>query len=190
MMTLGDITTLLQKHKNGDVEHLNEIYATLYLEIKAIAGNQLKSLNPGQTITPTVLANECYIKMAQLNDLPNTDKRHFMLYLAKSMRSFLIDSIRQKHSQKRQALVTQSGISQYIGDEDINIRLMDIERLLDVVESIDPQKAEVLQYKMIFNLTFKEMSDILQLSERQIIRLWNQSKALILTLMDTQVDEI
>jgi len=188
-MTPGDITKLLQKHKDGDGKHLNEIYVSLYQEIKAIAGQQLKSLNPGQTITPTALANECYIKLAQLKHLPQTDKRHFMLYLAKSMRSYLIDSIRQKQSIKRKAQIANTGISQFVGDSDININMLDIERLLDMVETVDIKLAEVLQYKMIFNLTFKEIAGILDLSERHVIRLWNQSKALLLTLLETHESE-
>lgn len=185
-MISGDITSLLKDHTPGDNQTLNAIYAALYNEIKAIAGNQLKSLNPGQTITPTVLANECYLKLAGLSDLPPTDKRYFMRYLAKTMRRYLIDCIRQNYSEKRNVNRSYTGISQFIGDDDIRFRLLDIDRLIELIEEIDSQSAEVLHYKLIFNLTYQEMAELMELSERHVIRLWQQARALLLTMANEQ----
>jgi len=181
----ASITVLLKKAKAGDKNKLNEIYALLYKDIKAVAGHQVNLLNTGQTITPTVLANECYLKLIKSNSLPDTDRRHFMQYLAKSMRSFLLDTVRAKNSLKRKHLQSDVAISQYLGSKDVNIRLMDIDRMLDKVEQIDGKLAEILQYKILFNLSYREIAEILSLSERQVIRLWKQAKALLLTLMKT-----
>ncbi len=183
-MNAEDITLLIQQHHQGKKDHLDRIFNVLYQEIKAIAGHQLKSLNPGETITPTALANECYLKMAQLNQIPNADKRHFMQYLSKCMRTFLIDAIRAKHSIKRQGEMAVTHISQYVGEQDVNLRMIDIERVLEQIEAVDPKLAEVLQYKMLFSLTYKEIGLMMGVSERQIIRLWNQAKALMLTLVE------
>jgi len=185
-MTSGEITTLLKNHIPGDNDSLNAVYTALYSEIKAIAGHQLKSLNPGQTITPTVLANECYLKLAGLSELPPTDKRHFMRYLAKSMRRYLIDCLRQKHSAKRNVNRSYTGLSQFIGDDNIEFRLLDIDRLLDLIEEIDSQSAEILHYKLIFNFTYPEIAELMNLSERHVIRLWQQARALLLTLVNEQ----
>ena len=65
-MSIGQITLLLQQVSDGDKQVLNDVYQLMYTEIKSIASYQLKHLNTGQTITPTVLAHECYIKMSQL----------------------------------------------------------------------------------------------------------------------------
>ena len=188
-MTTKDINLLIQQHQNGQKEYLDQIFNALYKEIKAIAGHQLKSLNPGDTITPTALANECYLKMVQLNQIPNTDKRHFMQYLSKCMRSFLIDAIRAKQSIKRQGEMAVTQITHFVGDEDVNIRMIDIEQILETVEAVDLRLAEVLQYKLLFSLTYREIGLLLGLSERQTIRLWKQAKTLMLTLMESTHDE-
>jgi len=184
-MSQNNLTALIQKINSGDQSQLNQIYAILYNDIKAVAGHQINLLNSGETITPTVLANECYLKLLKSKNIPITDRRHFMQYLAKSMRSFLLDVMRSKHSLKRNAHVVTSSVSQYIGYDDVNIRFMDIDRMLDIVEEVDVKLAEILQYKLIFNLTFKEIGELLNKSERQVQRLWKQAKAMLLALMDT-----
>lgn len=185
-MNTGEITILLGQIRAGDKSQLDEIYALLYKDIKAVAGNQLNLLNTGETISATVLANECYLKLLKSNNLPDTDRRHFMQYLAKSMRSFLVDTLRAKNSLKRGGQIIDTHISQYMGKQDVDIRLMDIDRMVDLVEQVDHQLAEILQYKLIFNLTYKEIGEIIEKSERQVIRLWQQSKALLLAMIQTE----
>jgi len=102
-MARQSITILLERIKSGEKSLLDDIYTQLYSEIKAIAMQQINKLNTGETITPTVMANECYIKLAKQNNINLTDKRHFLNYLAKSMRLLLIDIIRAKSSSKRKA---------------------------------------------------------------------------------------
>ena len=188
-MSIGKITVLLQQVSDGDKQVLNDVYQLMYTEIKSIAGFQLKHLNTGQTITPTVLAHECYLKMYQLADVPIQDKRHFMNCLAKTMRMYLIDVLRAKSSQKRKGKMVHSGITEYVGEEDVAFRLMEIDRLLDRIAEIDENLAEVLQQKLIFNLTFSEMAELMSLSERQVMRLWKQAKALLMAMLNTEEED-
>ena len=182
MMSKGQITQLLKQVNAGDRQVLNDVYALMYTEIKSIAGFQLRQLNTGQTITPTVLAHECYIKLSQAENIPLENKRHFLNCLAKTMRLYLIDALRAKSSQKRKGQIA-AGITEYMGDEDVSYKLLDIDLALEQIEAIDEKLAEILQHKLIFNLTFKEMAAVMGLSERQIMRLWKQAKALLLSML-------
>ena len=65
-MSKHQVTVLLNQASLGDVAKLNDVYEILYDDIKAVAGFQLKQLHTGQTITPTVLAHECYLKQFEL----------------------------------------------------------------------------------------------------------------------------
>ncbi len=177
------VTRLLEKINAGEKQHLDAIYAFLYKEIKAIAGNQISRLNTGQTITPTVLAHECYLKLSASEKLNLENSRHFMRCLSKSMRQYLIDTLRAKNADKRQHLLIDTGVSQYIGEQDIDFKLMEIEKALNVIEEINPDLSELLEYKLIFNLTFNEISQIIGKSERQVMRIWSQSKALLTAIM-------
>lgn len=188
-MTNQSITSLLDKVKAGDKHVLNDIYTQLYAEIKAIAMSQIGRLNTGETITPTVMANECYIKLVKQNNINLTDKRHFLNYLAKSMRMLLIDIIRAKSSSKRQHLSITENFSLIKGEENINFDFLEIDLLLKKIERINVEYSQLLEYKLIFNLTFSEISEIVGKSERQIMRIWKQAVTLIMALSKESRDD-
>ncbi|MCF6300392.1 MAG: ECF-type sigma factor [Proteobacteria bacterium] len=181
-MKKQSITVLLSKLKAGENHLLDDIYTQLYTEIKAIALNQINQLKTGETITPTVIANECYIKLAKKNNIDLNNKRHFLNYLAKSMRLLLIDIIRAKSSDKRKYLTTTKSYSLIVGEQNIDFNLLEVDLLLTKIEKINIQYSEILEYKLIFNLTFKEISELLGKSERQVIRIWKQASTLIMVL--------
>lgn len=185
-MSAGQITVLLNQVKLGDKQVLNDIYTMLYAEIKSIAGFQLKQLSSGQTITPTVLAHECYLKLLKTADIPLKNKRHFLNCLSRAMRLYMIDVLRAKSSQKRQGQQAYIGMTDYVGDEDISFDLMEVDRMLGQIEEVDSRLAEILQHKLIFNLTFAEIAEVLEVSERQVMRLWKQAKALMMAMLTTK----
>ena len=181
-MAETQITVLLKKLGQGEKDLLDDIYSLLYDEIKKIAYNQINQLNTGETLTPTVIANECYIKLARQNDINLSNKRHFLNYLAKSMRLMLIDTIRTKSSEKNKHIAVEDNISIVVGDQDVNLKWIDIDIQLNKVERINKQFSEILEYKLIFNFTFFEIAEIMELSERQIMRIWKQATALLMAL--------
>ncbi len=185
-MSKHQVTALLNQASMGDVQKLNDVYDILYNDIKAVAGFQLKQLQTGQTITPTVLAHECYLKLYQTSHIPIENRRHFLNCLARSMRMYLIDTLRAKNSQKRQALQVADRLTEFVGNEDVSFKLIEINLALDKIEKIDQRLAEILQHKLIFNLTFKEIAEVYEKSERQIMRLWKQAKALLLAMLNDQ----
>ncbi len=170
----------------GNKQVLDQVYELLYTEIRSIAGYQLKRLKTGETITPTVLANECYLKINQNKDFRPSNKRHFLNCLSQSMRGFLVDSLRAQNSAKRKGQNVDTGITEMIGDQDVSFRLMDIDIMLEKMQEINVQLTEVVQYKLLFSLTFIEIADILQISDRQVKRRWKQGKALLLSLLGEQ----
>lgn len=188
-MQQKSITVLLQELNAGNKELLDDIYVRLYDDIKAIAMNQISNLKTGETITPTVMANECYLKLARQNNINLKSKKHFLNYLAKSMRLLLIDIIRAKSSIKRAHFTTLQSYSIIVGQTNIDFDVIEIDRLLKKVERINVEYCQMLEYKLIFNLTFKEISEIIDKSERQVIRIWHQATTLIMALSKEKTED-
>lgn len=181
-MQKDQVTVLIRDlSKDPDKERLNQIYDFLYSDIKSIARKQINLLNTGQTITPTVLAHECYLKLYQAQDLSLESRRHFLACLARSMRMFLIDTLRAKQSQKRQHEVEV--ITEFVGDSDLPLHLLDFDRVLDQIEQVDERLAHIVQYRLLFKLSVAEQAELLGLSERQVTRLWKQGKAMLLAML-------
>jgi RNA polymerase sigma factor (TIGR02999 family) len=189
LMGNGQITILLEQAHMGNKQVLDKVYELLYAEIRLIAGHQLKQLKTGQTITPTVLANECYLKISNNKNFRSANKQHFLNCLSLSMRGYLIDQLRAQNSAKRKAQSVNMGVTEIIGDQDVAFRLMDINLVLEKMQEINAQLTEVIQIKLLFGLTFAEMAHALQISERQVKRRWKQGKALLLSLLEDQSHE-
>ncbi len=185
-MTTSEVSALLNEAKDGDPIIFNKIYELLYAEIKSIASFQLSHLYAGQTISPTVLAHECYLKLMKNKNITFENKRHFLNCMTKAMRLYLIDTLRAKSSQKRKVHQVDIEITGFVGDEDVSFKLMEIDRMLDMVEQIDAKMSELLHYKLIINLSFKEIADVFQQSERQTMRQWKQAKALLIAMINSE----
>jgi len=187
-MAKQSITELLDRVNAGDKHLLDDIYSQLYAEIKQIAMKQISRLNTGETITPTVMANECYIKLVKQNNISLANTQHFLNYLAKSMRLLLIDVARAKSSIKRKHISIQYNYSFIVGEEDVNFKVLEIDQLLNKIERINVKFCQLLEYKLIFNLTFYEIGKIINKSERQVQRIWRQAVSLIMVLSKEGVE--
>lgn len=183
------ITELLQRVSQGENELLDDVYTQLYDEIKAIAYNQIQQLNTGETISPTVMAHECYIKLAKKNNINLSNKSHFLNYLAKSMRLLLVDIYRNKSSLKRHHLTKQQSYSLVIGEEDVKIGILDIDHILNKIERINKEYSQLLEYRLLLDLSIKEISSIIEKSERQVLRIWNRATALFIVLSKGEENE-
>jgi len=179
-----DITFLLQQANLGDRDVLNDVYISLYGEIKKIAQFQINKLQTGETITPTVLAHECYIKMLKQNSIKMKDSKHFLNCLSISMRQLLVDIYRAKISPKRKSNAITQNMTDVIGDADIDFKILELDHLLNKIEKINSQCAEVLNFKLILTMTFPEIAQVMNLSERQIKRIWSQGKSLLMVLAE------
>jgi len=185
-MNTGQITILLNQANPNNKADLDHIYSLLYQEIKAVAQNQLAYIHNNNTISATVLAHECYLKLINIEKPSHHNRRHLLNYLAKAMRRYLIDQIRSKNRDKRKGRMSYEHMSQILGPQDVEIDVIEIDRLIDILAEIDAHLAELFEQKVIFNFTFKELAELFDLSERQVIRQWNQAKTLTLTLIDNQ----
>jgi len=65
-----------------------------------------------------------------------------------------------------------------MGEKNIDFNFLEIDLLLKKIERINIQYSELLEYKLIFNLIFKEISELINKSERQVMHLWKQATAL------------
>lgn len=180
------ITILLQRVKAGEKELLNDIYTRLYADIKRIAQFQINKLNTGETITPTVLAHDCYLKLAKQNNINVENSSHFLNCLSISMRQLLIDVYRSKTSLKKQHFTVTKNYAEVTGQTDVDFRIIELDLLLKKIEQINPKFSMVLNYKLILSMTFSEIAEVIEMSERQVIRIWNQAKALLMALTNEE----
>ena len=163
-------------------DSLNKVFELMYPEIKRIARSQLLRLNSGQTITPTVLVNECYLKLSKPSQLSFENRQHFIHTAARCMRQFLVDRIRNNQRQKRSGEKVSEGLTQIIGSEDINFQLLELDETLSALEKIDEDLAKLVELKFFSGHSLIEIAEIYGVSKRTIIRRWNVAKSFMSAL--------
>ena len=163
---------------------MNEVFNELYPEIKLIAHAQVNRLQPGKTITATVLVNECYLKLQNKLTTDVRNEKHFFCLIAQCMKHYLIDQIRSKSRNKRNVALQTSLVTQLIGDKNIDIKLIEVIHAIDQLEAIDSEMAEIVNLHCFGGFTFQELSPILNKSKRQLIRKWQVIKTVLISLLD------
>jgi RNA polymerase sigma factor (TIGR02999 family) len=162
----------------------DQVFSRLYPEIKKIAHAQLHQLQAGQTLTPTVLVSECYLKLQHKNNLGLKSDKHFYCLVAKCMKQFLIDQIRARQADKRNIALQTALVTQIMGEHNVDIRLMEVSQALDKLALIDADLSTLVELHTFAGLTFAEMALLLGVSKRQLLRRWQVAKSMLVSLLE------
>ena len=97
----GEITRLLVSISEGDRDALNRLFPIVYAELRARAHRQLRHMRPGDTLQPTALVHEAYVKLLGAARPKWHDRRHFFAVASRAMRQISVDYARSQAAQKR-----------------------------------------------------------------------------------------
>ena len=183
----SQITQILSADNNSQ-DTLDRVFELMYTDIKNMANIQLYKLNVGKTITPTVLVNECYLKLSKPENLSFENRKHFIYTIARCMRQYLIDRVKQKCRQKRRGEQVQDPLSSIIGEDDINFELLDLDAIINQLDTINPSLAELTVLKFFSGHSLEEIADIQGVSRSTIMRKWRIAKSFIATLKEDLSD--
>jgi len=175
------ITQILSSDSNSQ-DTLDRVFELMYAEIKNMANIQLHKLNAGQTITPTVLVNECYLKLSKPDNLSFENRKHFIYTIARCMRQYLVDRVKQNMRKKRDGAKTSNVLSSIIGEKDINFELLDLDAILNKLNQINTTYAELAVLKFFSGHSLEEIAEIQGVSRSTIMRKWSMTKSFIVNL--------
>jgi len=180
---INQITKILSS-SNTSQDTLGRVFELMYAEIKNMANIQLYKLNAGHTITPTVLVNECYLKLSKPKSLSFENRKHFIYTIARCMRQYLVDRIKQNFSQKRDGEKTPNALSSMIGEQDINFELLDLDKIINQLDRINPTLSELAVLRFFSGHSLIEIAQIQGISKSTIMRRWKMTKSFIVTLKE------
>ena len=184
MSEIQDITVLLGSDDTSDSEYIDQLFKLLYKEIKNIASIQLRKLNPDSVLSPTVLVNECYLKLHKTEGLNLKNRKHFYCIAAKSMRFYLMDLYKSQFSQKREGINTVLSLSKLTDEESIDIELSALDEALNELEHIDEDLARLVELRFFWGFTLDNIAEIFETSTNKIFQQWLMAKSLLLNLME------
>jgi RNA polymerase sigma factor (TIGR02999 family) len=156
---------------------LDQLFSTTYEELRRLASSVRRD-DPSETLNPTALVNEAYLKLAgSLRTLP-VSRLHFKRIAARAMRQVLVEAARRRKADKRgggAALVTLDDSMN--ATVDCSEDLLVLDGALDDLARMHPRQAMMVEYRFFGGLDLNETAQILEVSESTILRDWRAAKA-------------
>jgi len=182
------ITEVLRAWEQGDDGALERLLPMVYAELRAIAAKHLRSERPGHTLQPTALANEAYLRLRGLSDVPWHDRAHFFAIASRVMRRVLVDHARANLAQKRGAgapvlqIVDVLHMELHKGATSTMdaAELIDLDRALDRLAAEEPRLSRVIELRFFGGLSIDEVAALLGCSPRTAKRDWAFARAWLL----------
>jgi len=162
------ITMLLQAWKGGDGAALDSLVPLVYGELKRMAAGYLSRESAGQTLQPTALVHEAYLRLAGTSDPDFQNSAHFRSVAARIMRQILVDRARARHSDKREGGFRVELDESMSSAGDRTSALVALDDALADLERQDEEKARILELKYFGGLTAEEMAGILGITLNQV----------------------
>jgi RNA polymerase sigma factor (TIGR02999 family) len=175
------ITRLLDTWREGDARAGNALFAIVYDDLRLLARRQLARLPAGQTLAPTVLVHEAYMKFAERSAPDVVDRAHFFAVAAIAMRHVVIDYVRRSRSQKRDpgAPVVVLDGDAAASDGTSSVDLIAMNEALDQLEALDPRQAKVVELRFFGGLELEEIAKQLNVSPRTVKRDWRKARTFL-----------
>jgi RNA polymerase sigma factor (TIGR02999 family) len=175
---MSDVTQLLNAVDAGDPKAADQLLPLVYEELRKLAVVRMANEKPGQTLQPTALVHEAWIKIAGDGQQHFANRRHFFKAAAGAMQQILIDIARRKQRRKHGANLVgdelhESRIAMSVPSEE----LLAVNDALATLALEDPQAAEVVQMRYFVGMTVPEIAAALDLAPRTVDRHWAYARA-------------
>lgn len=149
----------------------------VYEELRGLARAKMAVLKPGQTLQPTALVHEAWLKLAHQPDAAWESRTHFFATAAQAMRQILVDKARRKLADKRGA----GAAREELGESALAVaapdsELLEVHEALDALECHDPQAAQVVKFRYFIGLTLEETAAMLGVSPRTAGNWWEYGR--------------
>lgn len=173
----SDVTRILNAIKAGRGDATDDLLPLVYNELRELANNKLRNEASGNTLQPTALVHEAYLRLVGADD-DWENRAHFFGAAGEAMRRILIDRARAKKSQKKGGDAKQVSLD---GLTEISIEKADeliaLDEALNELAAVDSAKADLVKLRFFVGLNMDESALALGISLRTAERNWAYAKA-------------
>ena len=175
---MSEVTRVLNSIEAGNANAADELLPLVYEELRRLAVHRMANEAPGQTLQPTALVHEAWLRVSGPNQAKWQSRAHFFGAAAEAMRRILIEKARRRRA------LRHGGGQQRLDIEDIEIaspakdeELLAVSDALEKFSGIEGRKAELVKLRYFVGLTLEEAADALGISLATAKRWWIYSRA-------------
>ena len=157
---------------------VDELVPLVYDELRRLAARYLRRESPGNTLQPTALVHEAFLKLAGQHRVDWQGRTHVLAIGAKAMRRILVDHAKRKHRVKRGGGMKRIQLDEAAAlsperDED----LLAVDEALEKLAGIDERQAAIVELRFFGGMTVEEVAQSLGISKRTVESEWTMVRA-------------
>lgn len=186
MDDIDDITRILKRAGKGDEQAAADLLPLVYDELRRLATYKMSGERPGNTLQPTALVHEAWLRLGGDAMPPWQTRGHFFSAAAEAMRRILVDRARKRKAQRRGGdlkKVTLDEMQIPIPAPADNDEILAVNEALEKLAALDPRKAELVKLRYFIGLTFEETAASLGIAVPTAKQWWAYARAWLLVEM-------
>jgi RNA polymerase sigma factor (TIGR02999 family) len=183
---MSEVTRILSAINQGDPQAASQLLPLVYEELRKLAAQKLARETPGQTLQPTALVHEAYLRLVGEDEERHWDSRgHFFAAAAEAMRRILVESARRKKRARHGGDLQRVDLR----DEDVPVRpppdeIIALDEALTRLAEEDLEAARVVQLHFFAGLSIDQAAGVLGVSRATAYRQWNYGRAWLRCALD------
>ena len=183
MPAVSEVTRILTAIEQGDPQAATQLLPLVYDELRKLAAHRLAQQTPGQTLQPTALVHEAYLRLVGDPAGHDWDSRaHFFGADAEAMRRILVENARRKGRQKHGGGLVRHDLddAEAVTEPEVREDLLALDEALTKLAGVDAQAAQLVQLRYFAGLSIPNAAKALGVSPRTADRLWAFARAWLL----------
>ncbi len=175
---MSDVTRILEAAQQGDSTAADQLLPLVYEELRRLAAHKMANEAAGQTLQPTALVHEAWLRLVGNENQKWDGRAHFFAAAAEAMRRILIDRARRKRA------IRHGGDQQRVDIQEVDVAsAADDDQVLAVSEALDKLavehkvEAELVKLRYFVGMTNEEAAEVLGISPRSAKYYWTHARA-------------
>ena len=175
---MSEVTQILNAIEQGDPKAAGQLLPLVYDELRKLAACKMANEAPGQTLQPTALVHEAWLRLGGGEGQDWDGRAHFFGAAAEAMRRILIESARRKKAMRHGAGQPRLDVQQLeISAPAPDDQLLAVDEALTRLAALDQEKAELVKLRFFVGMTIEEAARVLGISEATAKRWWVYARA-------------
>ncbi len=185
--SMSDATLLLNAVEQGDPTAAEKLLELLYGELRRLAAFKMAGQAPGQTLQPTALVHEAWLRLVGTQNPTFKNRAHFFSAAAEAMRHILIDRARRKQTQRHGGGFERVDLDNVVlAAPSTDDQLLAVHEALDKFALKHPLQAEVVKLRYFAGMTNEEVAQLMGISISTAKNYWNFSRGWLFNEIQSQ----
>lgn len=176
---MSDVTSILEAVAGGDPAAADQLLPLVYDELRKLAASKMAGEAPNQTLQPTALVHEAWLRLVGKENPKFANRGHFFAAAAEAIRRILIDKARRKRAIRHGARAQHVDIDelQIATPNDNDDEILEVNEALDKLAQQNGAEADLVKLRYFVGMTLEEAAKAMNISPRTADNYWAHAKA-------------